>query len=267
MGSIFDYTDYKKYLKDGLKQKPKGGHGFKSAMASAIHCQSAYISRVLNGGAHFSLEQAYALNGFLGHSEEEAEFFILLVSYARAGTQPLEKFFLRKINEILNRRLILKERFKIKMKLSFEDQAKYYSSWHFAAIHILLSIPQFQTKQVIAEYLRLPSSKVSEALNFLIQSRLVIREGERFKIGKNRIHLGSDSPLIAKHHLNWRLKAIQNIENEEEDLHYSSIVSISKDDLYKIKTNLIKTIEEFNDTVKKSKEEKLQCFTLDFFSV
>ena len=103
MGSIFDYTDYKKYLKDGLKQKPKSGHGFKSAMASAIHCQSAYISRVLNGDAHFSLEQAYALNGFLGHSEEEAEFFILLVSYARAGTQPLERFFLRKINEILNR--------------------------------------------------------------------------------------------------------------------------------------------------------------------
>lgn len=269
--SIFDYKDYKEYLKDLLKQKPKRGHGFKSAIADAIRCQSAYISRVLNGNAHFSLEQAHDLNSYLGHSEEESDFFIFLVSYARSGTQALQKFFLKKISETLNKRLILKERFKIKMNLSLEDQAMYYSAWYYVAAHLLLSIPEFQTKQAIAEYLNLPLSKITEILNCLLHSGLAIKKGERYGIGETRIHLGSDSPFINKHHINWRMKTIQSLDQnhptENEDLHYSSIVSVSKDDIDKIKSKFIKTIDEFNGTVKDSKEERLQCFTLDFFKI
>jgi len=38
------------------------------------------------------------------------------------------------------------------------------------------------------------------------------KEG-RFKIGNSRIHLPSNSPLISKHHTNWRVKAIQTLED------------------------------------------------------
>ena len=268
MNTLFEYKDYKHYLKDLVKQKPKQGHGFKSAMATAIRCQSAYISRVLNGNAHLSLEQAHELNQFLGHSEEEAEFFILLVLYTRAGTQILKNFFLKKINHALNKRLILKERFKVKMTLAAEDQARYYSSWPYAAIHIATSIPQLETKKAISDYLDLPLPKVSEILDFLCRTGLVIKKGDHFTIGKTRIHLGSDSALISQHHTHWRIKAIQNLDQKQEDtLHYSSMISLSKEDIQKIKTKLVKTIEEYNAIVKDSKEEELRCLTLDFFGL
>ncbi len=76
--SLFEYLSYKTYLKAALENKPSGGHGFRSKIAAALGCQVSYISQVLNKEAHFSLEQAEALNSLLGHTDEESEFFSCL---------------------------------------------------------------------------------------------------------------------------------------------------------------------------------------------
>jgi len=267
--SIFDYKDYKKYLNDLIASKPKGGRGIRSTLASAMGCQTAYITRVLNGSAHISLEQAQKANRFFSHSDDEADFFLLMVLNTRAGTVDLKKQISKHIDTVLQKRLILKDRLDVKRTLSRVDQATYYSAWYYGAIHMMLTVPRFQNKEVIAEKLNLRIKKVSEVLEFLTSVGLAVGTHGVYKVGTTRIHLENDSPMISKHHTNWRIRAIDSMDkkDEREDLHYSSVVSVSNDDIYKIKSIMIKAIEEIRAVVKESKEESVACYTMDFFDI
>ena len=265
---IFEYQKYRIYLRERLRALPKHGHGAQAKMAQAIRCQDTYVSRVLQGEAHFNLEQGEAINRFLGHNQEESHFFLLLLQSERAGTPELRRYFDAQLEGVLQRRLVLKDRLKITNQLSDENKLRYYSQWYFSAIHIALTIPELQTRDSLIKYFSLPAHVISEALDLLISSGLATQEGLKYKPGSTRIHLGSDSPLIAKSHINWRLQAMRSLEQQNDsDLHYSSVVSISHDDVLKIKADLIKQIENTKAVVKASPEEELCCFALDFFKV
>jgi uncharacterized protein (TIGR02147 family) len=265
---IYDFRDYKAYLKYWVAQKPGKGRGLQTQMANKIDCQTGYVSQVLNTGANFSLEQAEGINQFIGHTYEEGHFFILLVELSRAGTVDLKKRFQNEIDKILNQRLILKDRVDIKKSLEPVDQATYYSSWYFAAIHVAISIPSLQTREALMKYLGLSGETVNEALSFLTSVGLLDKKGDHYTQGVARLFLGKDSPMIKKHHTNWRMRAIHSLDvSLDKNLHFSTVVSLSQDDLLAIKEKLVKAIEDTRAIIRESKEEKVCCFSLDFFNL
>ena len=64
--SSFSFKDYKALLHWRIETSPRRGRGVRAALAQAMKVQSAYLSRVLNGDADLSLEQADAANTFFG---------------------------------------------------------------------------------------------------------------------------------------------------------------------------------------------------------
>lgn len=263
---IFTYHDYKKYLSNALNSG--AGRGLRSRLAEALHCQPAFISRVLNSHAHFSQEHGMVINRFLQHSEAEAHYFILLLQLGRAGSKLLEEYYKKQIQEIQEKRQLISERIQVKQGLSKEDQMIYYSAWYYAAIHILLLVPAFQTKAVIARHLKLSLPLVSECLDFLVSVGLASLENERYKTGAARIHLSKDSPMISKHHTNWRIKAIQSLDCVgKEDLHFSGPICISEEDAGKIKKKLLDLLEQTEPMIRLSTEEAMFCFSMDFFKI
>ena len=255
--SVFDHKDYKIYLNLRLNNpKQGGGHGARSRLSQAIGVQTAYTAQVLRGTAHFSGEQAEAANEFLGHSEEEGHYFLLLVLLARAGTRALKARYLKQMERSLESRQVLKTRLGVKQPLSEADQLTYYSSWHFAAIHALISIPGFQSVETLSERLRIDKKRIANALDFLITSGLIVRNTDGkmpYSIGEARIHLGVDSPLVSKHHINWRMQAVRALENPlQQNLHYSSAVSLSALDATVLREQLARNIEQLKAVVKKS---------------
>ena len=268
MQTIFEFLDYKKYLKANIESRPNEGRGVRSLLAKEIGCQVTYLSRVLNADAHLSAEQAEKANPVLGHSAEESSFFLLLVLHNRAGTRELKERYYHLIHEVLQKRQNLKDRLKFKKELSSENQAIYYSSWHYAAVHMLLGIPEFQKKEVLAKRTGLDPVMVSNILEFLTSVGLAIFENGRFKIGKAQIYLANDSPLISKHHTNWRMQAIRSIDRPRaEDLHYSAVITVSHADSLKIREMFIKTLEQIRPVIRASKDEALFSYALDFFEV
>ncbi|MGK5085700.1 TIGR02147 family protein [Bdellovibrionota bacterium FG-1] len=270
--SVFDYLDYRQYLVRLIRSRPRKGRGMKSALSAAAGCQMAYLSRILGSQADFSLEQADAVSLYLGHSEQETHFFLLCVQYARAGTERLRGRFRKELEEIRKRRLILKERFQVKTTLSVEDQTTYYSTWLYSAIHMCASVPALQNKEVMAAHLGISVTKVAEILEFLLGTGMVAFENGSYHLGTARLHLGNDSPLISKHHTNWRIQGIRSFDRDDksqknEDLHYTSIISLSRADQVKLKNLIVKTIDEFNALVAPSPEEEVHCLALDFFRV
>jgi uncharacterized protein (TIGR02147 family) len=267
--SVFEFKNYKLYLKYIEGRRPRKGRGFRAELARTMRCQTAYVSQVLNSGANFSLEQAHTLNKFLLHSREESRFFLLLVEYIRAGSKDLQTHFLELMNEQIQQQLNLKERFKIKEVISPEDQATYYSDWSYAAIHIAVTVSKLTSSDNLADYFQLPKIKVQKVLKFLLATGLIAEKNpHEYMIGTSRIHLGADSPLISKHHTNWRIQAINSLDRQiENDLHYTSVVSVSHEDILEIKARLVKEIDAYNAIVKPSKEETMCCLALDFFSL
>lgn len=267
--SIFDFKNYKLYLKHIESIRKNSRRGFRASLARAANCQTAYISQILNGNANLSLEQSESINRLLIHSKEESRFFLLLVEYSRAGTQNLRHHFLELIEEQLQKHLNLTERFKVKKELSFEDQVIYYSEWTYAAIHIATTIPQLQNAESLSDFFQISHQKVQKVLKFLVSTGLVVANAaNQYTIGKARLHLGRDSNLLSKNHTNWRLQTINLFDSENEtNLHFTSVASLSYEDVIAIKARLIKEIETYNAIVKDSKEETLYCLSLDFFSL
>ena len=267
---IFDFSDYRKYLAHFVACQPRQGRGTKNKIAQFLNSPTSHISQVFGGKTHFTFEQAEEINSFLQHNEDESHFFLLLVQIGRAGSANLKKRLEKERQNILKRRSFLKERLGVTSSVSEQDQLQFYSSWIYAAVHILTTIPRYQTKEAISSYLQLSQKQTSEVLSFLERVHLVQRNSRGgYEAGVSRIHLGSDSHLISKFHTNWRIKTIQSFEKQavEDQLHYSSIVSLAERDINVVKNILIKAISEAKAVIKESPPEVLHSFNLDFFQV
>ncbi|MGE3610448.1 MAG: TIGR02147 family protein [Bacteriovoracaceae bacterium] len=264
--TIFEYESYKLYITERIENSPGKGRGIKLKMSQYLNCQTAYISQVLNGETNFSFEQAAKLNIFFDHDKEESRYFQLLVHLKRAGNQELKDFLKSEMREILDKRLDLKHRLNVEGHLKSSDQQIYYSSWLYACVHMMSSVPELQTPLAMARHLNISKDKIMEVVTFLEETGLIVKKGSHYELGVTRIHLPKESPLIQRHHMNWRMQAIHAIDiNDPKDLHYSTLFSVSHQDIPKIKEVLIKAIEECREIVRESKEEKIQSICIDFF--
>jgi len=263
--NIFDYHHYRDYLKVRLATTG-ASRGLRTKLADKTHTQPAFISRVLSGELDFSLEHAPLINELLHHTHEESHFFTLLLLKARAGSPQLEKYFIEQIDEILEKREVFLERVKESENVSLSNQTLYYSQWYYLAIHVLVGIQHFQTRESIAKRLGLALSTVSKALDDLCSMGLVTVKGGRFVMGKKRIYLAKNSPWIGHLHTHFRNRAIDRIaEPEVDDLHFSAAMSISKSVYDEYRRRLIDLMSEFDAKIADSKEDEMYAINIDLF--
>lgn len=265
---IYTFKDYKKYILSVLNEREDLN---RSMIAKTLQVQSAYISQVLNGTAHLSLEQGYRLTEVFSLGSNEKEFFLCLLQYNRAGTRELEIFFKEKIQELLETHLNLSKRIKNSPTLSEENKAQYYSNWIYGAVLMATLVPELNSPAKIAEYLEVPTARIQSVLDFLMKCGLTKFERGVFKAGPTKIHLSSDSIFLNQMHQNYRQLAIERIQRTKEEniakhLVYSSIAVISQDDFYKIKEILLKSIQDSRDVIIPSKEEILCLMNIDLIN-
>lgn len=263
---LFSTLNYKDYLNSRLDS---GGRGTRAKLAKAIGCQSAYTAQVLRGSMNFSLEQAETINRFFSHSELDSEYFIRLVLLARAGTKELRQRFEREIKSFQKKQKDLTVRLGVGQPLKAEEQQIYYSNWYYCALHAMASVPAYQKIDLISQRLQMPQNIVADAIDFLCRAGILVKKvGGGWEIGESRIHLGRDSSMIDRHHANWRLQAIRSLERKRpEDLHYSSVVSISAADREKIFELLMKAVEKAKAVVREAEPSEVGVINVDFFSL
>lgn len=267
MDTLFTSTEYKSFLKNTIAAEPSGGRGVRKRLADHIGCQIGYITQVLSGAAHFSQEQAEAAARFFHLTPKETEYFLLLVSHNRAGTQSLQAVYESLLNRRRHDAKLLKSRLEIDGPKRDAYHQTYYSSWQYAAVHMALSVPGLRKPGALAEKLGIPLRRVGAVLNFLVEHELARKEGTEFHPTEQALHLERKSPLISKHHSNWRLKAIQSVEESQKAMHYSGVISCSKKDLARVQEKLAKCLEECIEIVKKSPAEDLAVLNIDLFSL
>lgn len=262
---VFEYDDYKSYVNAWVQSHPKKGYGLFAKMAAFLETNSVIISQVFKGSRDLNLEQAAKLARFLALGTIETDHFLLLVQLARSGTSELKQIVQRQLKENLLKGQSIKNRIEHK-QLTDEDKAIFYSSWHYIAIWLAAPIPELGSVSKMAKHFQLPDDIINDAIQFLLERGLLKKSGNGFDFGKNIIHVPHDSPFVAKHHSNWRIKALQSVDRKkDENLHYTAPMSLSEDIGKKIREELIQFIQKQTTKVSTSPSEKLMCLNIDWF--
>ena len=265
--TLFEFDDYRGYLQSVLPTQGEK-RGSRARLAMALGVQKAFVSAMLHGKMGLSLEQALRVSQFLQHRKEEQDFLLLLVQWDRAGSVDLKRHFRDQIEQVRTLRTQIRERIAVRDALGEKDQITYYSSWHYTAVHMCLMVPTLQTSEAIARYLGLPQNLVVEILEFFLGNGLARQEGNRYVAGPARLHIPADSPFVRKHHANWRVQSLQAVDRRrKESLHYSLVMSISREGMSEIREILARSIEASEVVLKKSKDEGVYALTMDLYEL
>lgn len=268
--NIFDFQRVAEYLNAVTGSGKR--NGIRLRMAKYLRCHPTHISQIVKGKATLSAEFSLELNGFLGHTTAEAEYFQLLALRELAGTVSLADYYTKKIDALRTTREevsgIIED-----TRISDNGSWQYYADWSVAAVHVALTLPHVRTEAQLCRCLSLDLISVQRALGILIRLGLVEKEGDdrgqsEYSAVLNAAHLNSSDPAIALHHQTWRMKALSQIHKDPKSgIHYSAAASVSSEDLKALKALLLDTIRTFVEKVKASPPETMVAITMDLFNL
>jgi hypothetical protein len=220
----------------------------------------------LAGSRDLTLEQGQLVAEFFGLASLETDYFILLLQIERAGTTKLKEYWGAKLAEVKKSSLQVEKRVHKDRILTDYEKSIFYSSWLYSAVRAYSSIGEGQTFDSMVQKFNVPRTKLTEIIQFLVNSGLCVEENGLIKAGPQRTHLELSSPFISKHHGNWRNKAIQKTESlSSEELMYTAPLSISKKDFLSFREECIALVKLLHERVKKTSPEEIACFNLDLY--
>ena len=267
MENVFDYKDYKEYLiaVTGGKRSRKG---VKLAFSKVLRCQTSFISQVIHGNLHLSQEQAIDIGIFLSLTRDELQYFQLIVQKSRAGTENLKKFIDNQISELMEKRLNVISRLGKKATLTKNQQAIYYSSWTFAAVHVACMIPGMGEPLKLIKELNISKQQLIKVIDFLEKSNLIVKTSLGYKATESIVRINKYSSSIIPHHSNWRKKAMESLDFEDlNDLHFSGVYCLDTQAALKIKDKLLEELKNVVKNIEKAPSKKMMVLTLDWFEI
>jgi len=263
--NIYEYDNYKAFLHAmiGLESSERG---FQNRLAKYAKCQTSHLSQVLNKDKNLSIDQACDLISKIETDEDKIDYFVCLVQKARAGTVESRSFFEKKAENLKRRHQVLSERLKsCSTESSLKTNSKYYSHWSYVAIHIASYLHGNNTIETLSEFLNLKLEDTLKVLNDLESMKLMVQKNGKWESTKNNVNIKDDDLSIRNHHLNWRLKVLNELPlkySSMRDLHYTGIFALSSSDKFKMKDELNSVIVKFRKMALNTEKPEV-CFNLN----
>ncbi len=264
--SVFESQDYKVVIRAWIEARPKGGRGESRKIADRLAISTTLVSQVINGDKNFTLEASSELCDYMGFAERETDHFLSLVEYARAGSHGLREKILLRLKKSRDDARKLSERVESDVHLSETQSAIYYSHWVYTGITNWIATKPDAAVDEIAERLKVPVPLVAKVLSFLLESGILINRGGSYDIGAKRTVIGADSPLVVKHHQNWRLQAFNRMPfTDERNMFFTMPMSLSQEVADRIRSDLPSYIERLAKWIGPSPSEVVRCLNIDYF--
>lgn len=264
--NIFEFESYKEFVKKSIQEMPKGGRGQYRRLAQQLKISTTLVSQIFNGDKSLTWEHASDLADYFSLSEDETDYLFLLVQQERAATLRLRQKLQRRVEKSREHAKKLENRLNKDVSLSEKVRLHFYSDWSFSGIRMLTATEQGGSVDAIAQRLRLPSNVVKKVVAFLLENGLCVMQEGRLAVGPRRTHLGADSPLVNRHHQNWRLLSSQTMcRFNPSDLFYTAPMSLSEETAQRIRRELPSFIEKINKWVYLSPSEVVRCLNIDWF--
>ena len=268
MDKVYDFDDYKLFVRAAIRRLPKKGFGQVARMAQETGINQSLLSQIFSGPRDLSESQAYLVARFFGLSARETYYFLVLVQKQRVDNPMLKELLQKELEALKKSEDRVSKAVEADAKLSPELQAEFYANWLHVAILTALTIDGARTVRGLATILKAPERKIVASLGFLSKCRMIEEKGGKYRALAMATYLEPDSPLIALHHTNWRVKALEKIKDRDpREFFLTAPFSVSHDDFQKVRAILTRTFEEIAAVVKPSTAEEAACLNIDFFQI
>lgn len=177
MTSIFEYLDYRQYLKDWFqKTKQENSHFSLRSLAKSVGLSAhSFLLLVMQGKRKLTPETARKIARGIRLSTEESQYLELLV---RLMHEPEEKSRSHLLEQVSHYQELARA------KLLHQDEIEYYKQWYHVAIREMITHSDFQedSKWIANQlYPKIQEEQAAQALQLLIRLGLVER-GENGKL-------------------------------------------------------------------------------------
>jgi len=263
---IYQFTDFRAFVREEIALLPKKGRGAYKQLAKHLEVNPSFINQVFLGPKNLSQEQAYLVAEFLGLSPHETKYFSILLELARSENVRFRNYLLDQLANLRKGHtstIPTQEH-----RLDEVSKMIFYSAWYYSAIHLMTTIPSFETVTALSEALKLPPSLVKGVLNFLVTSGLCGSKNGRYFARIMSTNVEGEPHYSIAHNINWRNKAVERLPSRrKDDLFHTNVISIGTQDIQTLRTLLKEKMSQFQTVVKKSPAQQIFCFNLDFFEL
>lgn len=239
MISVYQYSDYRKYLNDWIAERRQESRHFsiRNFARKAGFTSHSYVHMVISGKRTLAEEKAVKLATALKLDDKQTCFFLDLVAFTQAQTHQDRQHYYRR----LTRHAKFRNTHQIERR-----QLEFFSRWYYAAIREMMTLPDFRgDPEWISRRLKdaVTPQEVSEALDKLVDLDLCSRDtAGRWHVVNKSIATSNDiaSLAVAKYHEAMIARAANALlQDPSSERHISALtVSLSAKTFEKIKQRL-----------------------------
>jgi uncharacterized protein (TIGR02147 family) len=200
--SIYDYTEYPKYLRDYYDIRKETDNWFSyQYMADKLKLSNkSQIARIFEGKRkRLPNEIIEGFNQILKHTPEEAGYFLLLVALFEAESAEEKNSVLRMMNRSLRQQQIRELERK---------EYEYMREWYHPIVREVITTPGFTggAKEIAQLMLtRIPLEQIEESIDLLRNLGMIAKDGEQWNLKDVSVSLKQDRRKLAVRHYQKQL--------------------------------------------------------------
>lgn len=260
--TVFDYFDYRDYLRD-VYDYLKGrryGYSYREFSQEAGISSHNFLPRIIRRDRNLSEEFIPVLATYLKLSEKEKKYFEILVSFNNSK-KPLIKE--KRLKQLLALRVV-NEEYRIEDK-----KLRFFEKWYYPVIRELVAICDFKEDyNLLARHCipRITPAQARGAVAFLVKNGF-IKKGSDGRYGVTDAIIATepeiDSAIIPKYHritLQQCAEAVDALKKEDRNFS-SSTLRVSKEVYEEIKKEIFNLRKRLLSMAKDCANPEMVCFT------
>lgn len=269
--NIFTESSYQSILRRVVEERKGIDSAFTfQVIAEATRIPKSYISKVTTGKAHFSADQLFAVCEFLGFTERQVRYMMLLLEQERSTIPKRRETLLREIQTIRDQALDSREHIKAKPdSLSDQSLRDYYVDPFNQIVHICLSIPRYQNDPAkLAADLDMQVAELREVIERLENLGIVEQHAGKIRTLIKSIHLPRSSPAFKPWRNQLKILCLERLSRRARRDDYSFSVTFSATERVrdKIKSEFLDLLKRSEELVQGAKQEETYQMSFDLFS-
>ncbi len=193
MIEIFDYTDYRKFLKDRSASLKSAGQPISYRyIAEVVGFKSAgFLSQVLNGSCNLPDRFIEKIADVFQLKKREARYFDLMVHYNQSENHDEKKAYFGKMVAFKKGRVRTVE----------PDEYAFYDKWYYSAIRAVLNYYEFDGDYYKLSKMLIPhisAAEAKKAIRVLEKLKLIKKEEKtgHYRLTENHISTGHDTDSV-----------------------------------------------------------------------
>jgi uncharacterized protein (TIGR02147 family) len=244
MISIFDYFDYRLFLRDFYRQqKAKNPFFSYRYIGNRVAMDSSFLIKVLQGHLHIANEKIGTFADVCNLNEKEAAYFETLVYFCKAKSEKERRLFFEKLFSIG----------KIKNRKLEERQYRFFQNWHHSALWSLLNFFPFKGDYAEIAEMLCPaiSSKEAKRSISLLESIGLIKKNDDgiYRTTDRNLTTGKEwhSLAINQYQKEMMLRAMESLDRDPKEERNISTVTMNIP--HKLLPEIDEMISSFRETL------------------